>query len=195
MRGTLRTLALLSLLLPLGGSAVAQHRGLRPVDREGADPGFWALFGVERGQERFRFDTDNSWSEPFEANSVLFAAGGNISPDFQLGVEWNIWSSYEASSDQRLQALSLVANWYPAHGPVFLKGGIGLGFNRIEDGSGVFRDSGYGTTVGVGVDIPIARRVAIEPRADLYLQRYDSPGQANDYRERLAQVGVAIRFR
>ena len=195
MRGTLRTLALITLLLPLGGAAAAQHRGLRPVDRDGEDPGFWAIIGVARGQETYRFDTDNSWSDPFTANSVILGAGGNVSPDFQLGFEWNIWSSYEATSDQRLQALSVVGNWYPGHGPFFVKGGLGLGFNRIEDNSGVFRDTGYGTTIGVGVDIPIARRVAIEPRFDWYMQRYDSPGQANDYRERLAQLGVAVRFR
>lgn len=195
MRGTLRSLALVTLLLPWGGSLVAQHRGLRPVDRAEGDPGFWAVVGLSRGQERYRFDSDNTWSDPFTANSLLLGAGGNVSPDFQLGFEWNIWSSYEASSDQRLQALSLVGNWYPGHGPFFLKGGLGLGFNRIEDNTGVFKDSGYGTTVGLGVDIPIARHVAIEPRLDYYMQRYDSPGQANDYRERLGQIGVAVRFR
>ena len=195
MRGTLRTFTLLTLMVLVTGSAGAQTRGLRPVDEGGRDPGFWAIVGLSRGQETYRFDSDTRWSDPFTANSVLLGAGGNVSPTFQLGFEWNIWSSYEASSDQRLQALSLVGNWYPGHGPVFLKGGIGLGFNRIEDNTGVFKDSGYGTTIGAGVDIPIARHVAVEPRVDLYMQRYNSPGQANDYRERLAQIGVAVRFR
>ena len=195
MRGTLRTFTLLTLLLPFGGVAAAQHRGLRPVDESGRDPGFWAIVGLSRGQETYRFDSDTRWSDPFTANSVLLGAGGNVSPNFQLGFEWNIWSSYEASSDQRLQALSLVGNWYPGHGPFFLKGGIGLGFERIETNSGVFTDNGVGTTLGAGVDIPIARHIAIEPRLDFYMQRYNSPGQANDYRERLGQIGVAVRFR
>ena len=195
MRGTLRTFTLLALTILVAGSAEAQTRGLRPVDEGGRDPGFWAIVGLARGQETYRFDSDTRWSDPFTANSVLLGAGGNVSPNFQLGFEWNIWSSYEASSDQRLQALSLVGNWYPGHGPVFIKGGIGLGFNRIEDNTGVFKDSGVGATIGAGVDIPIARHVAIQPRVDLYMQRYNSPGQANDYRERLAQIGVAVRFR
>lgn len=197
MRGTLRTILFLTLLSPLGGELAAQHRGLRPVDRgsDGRDPGFWAVIGIAQGKETYRFDSDNVWSDPFTAGSVLIAAGGRVSPDFQLGLEWNVWSSYEASSDQRLQALSLVGNWYPAGGPVFLKGGIGLGYNRIDDNTGTFRDSGVGTTVGIGVDIPIARHVAIQPRLDYYMQRYDSPGQSNDYRERLGQLGVAVRFR
>jgi len=196
MRGTLRTFALLALFLPMGGSLAAQHRGLRPVEDGGRrDNGFWAVVGLAEGKETYRFDTDNVWSDPFTAGSVLVGAGGTVSPNFQVGFEWNVWSSYEASSDQRLQALSLVGNWYPGGGPVFLKGGLGLGFNRIDDNTGTFRDSGFGTTVGLGVDIPIARHVAIEPRVDLYMQRYDSPGQTNDYRERLGQFGVAVRFR
>ena len=199
MRATLRALLAFALLLPAGGTLAAQHHGLRPVERDsnrdGDGSGFWAIVGLSRGNERFRFDTDATWSDPFQANSFLLSAGGRISPDFTVGVEWNIWSSYEASSDQRLQALSLVGNWYPMGSPVFLKGGIGLGSNRIEDATGVFKDSGYGLTFGAGVDIPIARRVALQPRIDYYAQRYDSPGQANDYRERLTQIGVAIRFR
>lgn len=199
MRATLRALLFLALLLPAGGTLAAQHHGLRPVDREsngdGSGSGFWVIVGLSRGSERYRFDTDSIWADPFQANSFLLSAGGGVSPDFTLGLEWNIWSSYEATSDQRLQALSLVGNWYPMGSPFFLKGGIGLGSNRIEDGTGIFKDSGYGVTVGAGVDIPIARRVAIEPRIDYYAQRYDSPGQANDYRERLTQIGVAIRFR
>lgn len=199
MRATLRALLILALSLPVSGTLAAQHRGLRPVDREGSSDnggsGFWAIVGLSRGQERYRFDSDNTWSDPFNANSFLLSAGGRISPDFTLGLEWNIWSSYEASSDQRLQALNLVGNWYPMGSPVFLKAGFGLGSNRIDDASGVFKDSGYGVTLGAGVDIPIARRVALQPRIDYYGQRYDSPGQANDYRERLTQIGVAIRFK
>jgi hypothetical protein len=167
------------------------------VDRTSDDhgSGFWAIVGLSRGDERYRFDSDNSWSDPFHATSFLLSAGGHVSPDFAVGVEWNIWSSYEASSDQRLQALNLVGNWYPMGSPVFLKAGFGLGSNRIDDASGVFKDTGYGVTLGAGVDIPIARRVAIQPRIDYYSQRYDSPGQTNDYVERLTQIGVAIRFR
>lgn len=197
MRRTLRTMALVIFLLPVGRALAAQHHGgLRPVERgDGRDPGFWAVVGLAQGKETYRFDSDKAWSDPFTAGSFLASAGGNISPNFQLGIEWNIWSSYEASSDQRLQALSVVGNWYPGGSPIFLKGGIGLGFNRIDDNTGTFRDSGVGTTIGIGVDIPIARHVAIEPRLDYYMQRYNSPGQSNDYRERLGQIGVAVRFR
>ena len=196
MRSTLRTFALLALLSPVGGSLVAQHRGLRPVDRDrgDTDPGFWAVVGVAQGSETYRFDTDNLWSEPFKAGSFLLSAGGHLSRTFDLGFEWNVWSDYEATSDQRLQALSLVGNWYPGGSIVFLKGGVGLGFNRIDDSSSEFRDNGVGATIGLGIDIPIARHVALQPRLDYYIQRYDSPGQSNDYRERLTQFGVGVRF-
>lgn len=196
MRTSLRTLALSAALLLTAGPLVAQHRGLRPVDRSGSEEsGFWAIVGLASGKETFRFDYDSAWSDPFQSNSLFLSAGGMVAPDFALGFEWNVWSDYDASSDQRLQALSLVGNWYPGNSVVFLKGGVGLGFNRIDDGSGVFKDTGVGATVGAGIDIPIARRVAIEPRVDYYIQRYDSPGQANDYKERLMQFGVGVRFR
>jgi hypothetical protein len=198
MRATSRALLCFALLLPLSGTLAAQHRGLRPVDRDegnSAGSGFWVTVGLASGQERYRFDSDADWHGHFRANSFLLSAGGKVSPDVGLGLEWNSWSDYEADSDQRLQALSLVANWYPMGSPIFLKGGIGLASNRIDDATGVFKDSGYGVTFGAGIDIPIAQHVAIQPRIDYYGQRYDSPGQANDYRERLTQVGVAVRFR
>ena len=196
MRRSLRTLALIALWLPIAGSLAAQHRGLRPVDRSGSEQNsFWAVVGIAQGKETYRFDYDSTWSDPFTSNSLFLSAGGMVATNFGVGFEWNVWADYDASSDQKLQALSLVGNWYPGNSVVFLKGGVGLGFNRIDDGSGVFRDTGVGATLGIGVDIPIARSVAIEPRADYYIQRYNSPGQANDYQERLTQIGVAVRFR
>lgn len=196
MRATLRTLALLCLLVPAAGSLAAQHHGLRPVERGGDDErGFWVVVGVAQGRERYKFDDDAQWSESFEASAFMIGAGGMLSRDFTVGLEWNVWSDYEADSDQRLHALSLVGNWYPVGTPIFLKGGVGLGFNRIDDALGTFKDTGLGLTFGVGVDIPIAKRVAIQPRIDTYLQRYDDEGQLNDYRERLTQIGVALRFR
>lgn len=197
MRHSLRALAVLALLLPTGGALAAQHRGLRPVERDGrgGDRGFYAIVGVAHGNETYKFDADMDWSDKFSAPSLMLGAGGNLSPEFNLGFEWNIWADYEAESDQKLQALSLVGHWYPMGSPVFLKGGIGLGFNKIDDATGTFTDTGFGATLGVGVDLPIARRVALQPRLDVYMQRYDDAGQANDYQERLVQLGVALRFR
>lgn len=197
MRHTMWALAFLALLLPMGGTLAAQHRGLRPVERDGGDGdrGFYVIVGVAQGNESYKFDSDPDWSDKFSAPSFMLGAGGTLNPNFKLGFEWNIWADYEAESDQKLQALSLVGHWYPMGSPVFLKGGIGLGFNRIDDATSTFTDTGWGATFGAGVDIPIARRVALQPRLDVYMQRYDDAGQANDYQERLVQLGVALRFR
>lgn len=197
MRSFLRTLALLTLLVPMAGSLAAQHRGLRPVERgrDGDDSGFWVIVGLAAGEEQYRFDGDAQWSDPFESGAFMLGAGGVVSNEFTVGFEWNVWSDYGVDSDQRLHALSLVGNWYPMGTPIFLKGGLGLGFNQIDDGFGTFKDTGVGITVGAGIDIPIAKRVAIQPRIDTYFQRYDDEGQVNDYRERLTQIGVAIRLR
>ena len=196
MRASLRTLALLVPLVASAGTLVAQHHGLRPVERGTRDDrGIWVLVGVAQGREQYRFDADPDWSSYFEANSFMLSAGGTVSPGFTVGIEWNVWSDYEADSDQKLHALSLIGNWYVAGTPLFLKGGVGLGIDRIEDATGIFRDTGTSLTVGAGIDIPIARRVAIQPRIDHYIQRYDDAGQANDFRERLTQIGVAVRLR
>lgn len=197
MRTSIRQLALLLSLLPLAGTLSAQHRGLRPVERDRgeSDRNFYVIVGVAQGTERYRFDSDPQWSDGFEANSLMLGAGGELSNDLTLGFEWNIWADYEAESDQTLQALSLVAHWYPMGSPVFLKGGLGLGFNKIDDATSTFRDTGLGATVGIGLDIPVSRHLVIQPRIDHYMQRYDDAGQANDYRERLTQIGVALRFK
>lgn len=197
MRATLRTLMLLTLILPISGVVEAQRRGLRPVEREHRSESrdFWVLAGLSHGVERYRFDIDNSWSDEFRANSFTLAAGGMVGQDVALGVEWNVWSDYEADSDQRLHALNLVGHMYLLGSPLYVKGGLGFGFNRIDDTAGEFRDSGVGITLGAGIDVPIARRVALQPRIDYYAQRYDDPGQDNDYEERLVQVGVAVRLR
>lgn len=195
MRATLRSLALFALFAASAGELAAQRGGLRPVDESGpGGRGVWLLVGVAHGEEHYKFDTDGYWHGGFTAPSVTLAGGGMVSPKFGLGAEWNIWNDYEAESDQRLQALSIVGHWYPFGPWLYFKGGLGLGFNRIDDATGLFTDTGVGTTLGLGVDIPVARRLSLEPRVDAYYQRYNDAGQANDYKERLVQVGVALRY-
>ncbi len=196
MRVIPKSLALLLALCSLTTSLAAQGRGLKPVDQDdgGSQHRAWLLLGAGYGQENFHFDGEE-WSEPFKAPSYQIAAGGRVTDRFLVGIEWNVWADQESLSDQQLHAVSLVGMWYPVTRGLFFKGGFGMGIDRIETVDGVFNDTGFGLTAGVGLDIPIARNVAILPKADIYIQNYNDPGQANDYQERLFQLGMAVHFR
>ena len=196
MRAPLRTLALLLIIGTVSSSLSAQGRGLKPVAAEGSedDRGPWLLIGAGYGREDFRFDGEQ-WAEPFEAPSFQIAAGGRVTPRFLVGLEWNVWADQGQLSDQQLHAVNLIGMWYPVKRGLFFKGGFGMGFDRIETVDGVFTDSGFGLSAGVGLDLPIARNVALLPKADLYIQTYNDPGQSNDYQERLLQLGVGVHFR
>jgi opacity protein-like surface antigen len=196
MRATTRFLALLLVIAPLTTSLNAQGRGLKPVEDEGSDHdrGPWLIVGAGYGQEGYRFDGEE-WSGTFQAPSFQLAAGGRASPRFLVGLEWNVWADQEELSDQQLHAVNLIGMWYPVKRGLFFKGGFGLGFDRIETVDGVFNDTGFGMTVGLGLDLPIARNIALLPKAEYYIQTYNDPGQENDYQERLLQVGVGVHFR
>jgi len=196
MRVIPKALALMFIVSTLAAPLAAQGRGLKPVDNDGGDSqrGPWLLLGAGYGQEDYHFDGEE-WSEPFRAPSLQIAAGGRVTDRFLVGLEWNVWADQEELTDQQLHAVSLIGMWYPVTRGLFFKGGFGLGIDRIETVDGVFNDTGFGLTAGIGLDIPIARNIAILPKADLYIQNYNDPGQANDFQERLFTLGLAVHFR
>ena len=111
------------------------------------------------------------------------------------------WYSAEGGTYQTLSNFLFIAQWYPLGRLAYLKGGVGLtndsqhGYDSTLGGYYRYRDNGYGGVVGIGVDIPVARRVALSPELNLYGQRYPSADPSNRYRERLVTFGLGFTFK
>jgi hypothetical protein len=174
--------------------------GLREVNARRGESGLWGTLALGYGREGFRFDSMTTYESDFSAPTFTLKIGGTPSPYFRLGAEFSAWYSSEAQSDQTLANYLFIAQWYPAAGPFYLKGGIGLTSNTQNgsdpvNGDYTYHDGGYGGVIGIGADIPVGRRIALSPELNVYGQRYDNAGKSNDYRERLVTFGLGVTFK
>ncbi|MFI5234564.1 MAG: hypothetical protein ACHQXA_02545, partial [Gemmatimonadales bacterium] len=162
--------------------------------------GLWGTVALGYGSEGFRFDSMTTYESDFSAPTFTFKLGGTPSRFFKLGAEISAWYSSEGGSDQTLSNFLFITQWYPLGRLAYLKGGIGLtsnsqhGFDATLGGYYRYHDNGYGGVVGIGIDIPIARRVALTPELNVYGQRYPNANPSNRYRERLVTFGLGFTF-
>lgn len=174
--------------------------GLREVNvRRGDHSGFWGTIAFGYGSEGFRFDSMTSYQSDFSAPTFTIKLGGTPSRYFRLGAEISTWDSDESNSTQTLSSFLFITQWYPTGRMLYLKGGIGLTRNYQSgsdpiNGTYVYKDGGYGGVLGLGVDIPVSRHLALTPEVNVYEQRYNNAGVGNDYRERLLVVGLGLTF-
>lgn len=122
--------------------------------------------------------------------------GGTVSQSFLVGIEGNVWSAqyYQAGYDRTLASLMVVGQWYPAPASGFwLRGGLGWAqdYLQLYGGSQAninSRRNGTAYAVGLGYDIPVARKVSLTPLLDIQAQRY------RDHDERIVSLGLGVTF-
>lgn len=107
--------------------------------------------------------------------------GGTLSDKVLLGVEIFGFTderfgfaAHDTSITAENSSLNAVVLWYPWHGGVFLKGGVGLAGGRFtvqaDTGQGAVNEgNGVGLTFGVGFDLPISRRFALSANAAAFI--------------------------
>jgi hypothetical protein len=159
--------------------------------------GFWLAASVGAGRESFDVNDDelgysNSLTEP----TVALRLGGTVSEHFRLGGETIVWFHDVPGGTESLSSLLFVAQYYPLRrGPLFLKGGAGLGRSGVDFRDGVsISDVGFAVALGGGLEIPVSRRVAIAPVVDWVQQFYSGGREVVEYRERLLHLGVGVVF-
>ena len=210
----LAALALLSLALPRVATAQDDdnhHRGrrarphdhspgLREVDdRAGRErrQGFWLSAGLGVGGEEFDANDGLGWSDNHTGGVAALKLGGTVSPNFLLGAEVNGWGlrNYNQQGYDRTLANVLgIVQWYPSRtGGFWLRGGLGFAHSELNQYIGPASslrttENGTALAVGLGYDIPVARKVSITPNIDFTAQRF------RNYDERIVSLGLAVTF-
>jgi len=145
----------------LAGPAAAQER---------ARKGFWLDGGTGLGRLRVRCTTCTGVGTA-HGTTVTFTLGLSLSPKVVLGLEGQLWTSWERGPREHVRSLTVVAQWYPLHGRrFFLRGGTGIVEGPVAssgtDGSPASaKGTGVGLTLGVGYDIPLGSHVGLAVQA------------------------------
>ena len=170
--------------------------------------GFW--FGIGGGYGWAGVSCDDCDDSDREGSGVGYLKGGwTLNRRVLLGVEVGLWTKSDTSESfelaMNLYHVSGTITFYPqADNGFFLKGGAGVAFVDVDvSGSGssmtVDLGQGPGFLVGVGFDIPVARRVAVTPAVNYW---YGRPGDlkvmgetfAGSWRQNVIDLTIGITF-
>lgn len=95
---------------------------------------------------------------------VALAAGGTISPRLLLGGSTSLASRTVKGRDATMINVSAMGQFYPsAEGPLFLRGGAGLGSSVLAGGGTLIESAGVAALMDVGLDLWRSGRRAIGP--------------------------------
>ena len=180
----------------LAGPAAAQE----PVRS-----GFWLDAGAGYGRLRVRCATCSGVGTA-HGGTVTVTLGHSLSRKVVLGLEGQIWSSWETGPREQVRSLTVVAQWYPWHGGrFFLRSGTGIVQGPVVPrGTGASRASvqgtGVGLTFGVGYDVPLGRRLGLAAQAASHVAALGDlslPGNINlnDTIAYVTRLSVAVVLR
>jgi hypothetical protein len=156
----------------------------------GQDPvrhGFWLDAGVGYGRLRVRCTTCTGVGTAYGGTATV-TLGHSVSRKVVLGLEAQLWSSWEKGPREQVRSLTVVAQWYPSHGDrFFLRGGTGIVQGPVvPSGTGAsptsVKGTGVGLTFGVGYDIALGRRFGLAVQAASHIAAlgdFSLPGNVN----------------
>lgn len=145
----------------LAGPATAQ---------ESVRTGFWLDAGVGYGRLRVRCTTCSGVGTAYGGTATV-TLGHSVSRKVVLGLEGQLFSSWEKGPREQVRSLTVVAQWYPWHeGRFFLRGGTGIVQGPVvPSGTGAapasVKGTGVGLTLGVGYDVALGRRFGLAVQA------------------------------
>ena len=191
-----RVLALAAGLYALASSAAGAQERMRS--------GFWLDAGV--GYGRMRVTCSNCTEVNTEhGGTVTLTFGRSLSRRAVLGLEGQIWSSWESGPHEQVRSLTVVVQWYPfLREHFFVRGGTGIVQGPVvQSVSGAQPESvkgtGVGLTLGVGYDFPLDKHVAIAVQAASHIAALgdlDLGGVVmNDTIAYVTRFAVALVFR
>jgi hypothetical protein len=166
----MRFVRLVMMLSVLTVAVAHTAQGQQEVRRRG----FWIGFGLGAGWNT---------SEGLDADRRVGGAGyihlgGTISPNVLLGGETIGWARTEDDVTLARGNATFTAMIYPSRtGGFYIKGGIGFSTVSVALSQGnttvSTSESGFGSTIGLGYDIPLGR-VSLTPAADFLIQAFDA---------------------
>lgn len=137
--------------------------------------------------------------------------GGTLTDKVLLGVEIFGFTDerfgfapHDTAVTAENSSLNAVVLWYPWHGGVFLKGGVGVAGGRFtvkaDTGPGAVNEgTGVGLTFGFGFDYPISRRFALTANAAAFITAIGdvqvNGAAVDDVIPTMYQLGVGLVLR
>lgn len=190
-----------ALALPLGAALAAPAAAQERVRN-----GFWADAGVGYGRLSLRCaNCPNAGT--VSGGTVTLTLGRSLSQRVVLGLEGQVWSSFEAGPREQVRSLTVVVQWYPLLGEhFFVRGGTGIVQGPVVASvstapGGSVKGTGVGLTIGVGYDVPLNEHLAIAVQVASHvaaLGDLDLPGVAQPLDDTIAyvtRIAVALVIR
>jgi len=156
-----------TLVLVVGAAlaAAAPARAQKQGKSEGPyREGFWIGVGLGYGSATISCSEcmDNS---RYGAATVSLRMGGTPSRQLLVGGEVDAWSRTSSDVTETVGDVSGVVLFYPSStGTFFIKGGVG-GVVYDANTSPKLETSGFGVSIGVGIDLYLGHRFSLTPYA------------------------------
>ena len=168
-----------------------------PQERQG----FWIGFGAGYGSASVNCDDCDFGGEREGSFTGFLKLGGTLNERVLLGVEGNAWIKEENGFTLTLGSFTGTVTLYPqASSGFFLKGGVGLSYVDMREGSLSVSVSktGWGVLAGIGYDLRVGRNISITPSVNYY---YGQPGDLSfegetigGWKQNVIDVGIGITF-
>ncbi|HEY0929772.1 MAG TPA: hypothetical protein VGE27_07610 [Gemmatimonas sp.] len=131
--------------------------------------GFWLTAGLGAGSRGCEGCDDRRGGVVGQ-----LALGGTISPRFQLGASYNLWTREDDGVTGSQSGLMALAKFYPAaRGGFFMQGGLGVGQLKTQRRNVSVTEDGTSALIGVGYDLRVARNFSVTPFANLVGGQFD----------------------
>ncbi len=152
-----RLIAVTAAVCLMAGAAAAQER---------PRSGWWLDAGLGYGRLRLRCASCSDVGTA-HGGTITATLGRSLSQRAVLGVEAQIWTSWESGPHEQVRSVTVVAQWYPfLKEHFFVRGGTGIVQGPVvQSVTGTAPESakgtGVGLTFGLGYDFPLDRHTAI----------------------------------
>jgi hypothetical protein len=170
MRAILTTVVLTALVAATASAQGARYRG------------YWGSLGLGGGA---RIVSSDGGTETTGGGAMTLRMGGKLSDVLLVGGEVGGWGTQEDEVFVGRGNWTLTAVAFPAGQlGLFVKGGFGgatvraVDYRAVGEPTGISK-TGFGTTLGVGYDIPIATGASLTPGVDFMYQWLDDPDVRN----------------
>ncbi len=163
MRAT-RRMAAVWFLMTLGAGAARAQDGPGPH-------ALWFSAGLGYGPAHAGCDGCGNISGQSGASGFL-SAGGVLKHKLRLGGQLDVWTHHWTETNFGVSSgvtraygnVSATISYYPLRAPLFLRGGVGVGFGRFKSTiGGSSGATGFGMIVGAGYDVRVVPHVFLTP--------------------------------
>lgn len=184
-------------LAPLAAQRSSRDRGIVELAPEPTRGGFYATLGLGAGREQYKYSDDLEFSEALTKPTVTIRLGGTPNANMRIGAELFAWGSDEAEGYESFSTAMVAFQYFPIRDQgLYLKAAGGVARSAFEADNPTELspvETGFGWSVGAGLDIQVSRRVGIGPMIDLYTGTFTRRNEPT-LTERVLNIGVQVTY-